>query len=779
VIRINGDPDLAAQAAANNWPGSGSESDPYVISGLGIDAGGGGYGVYVGNVTSFLILSDLTVSGANGASDAYAKRAGAIIVLGSRNVVVDSCQVTDSAYGIALIDSRSVTVTNCAVSGCKNGIALVSCYGCAIIGSSVSNCSTYGIRADEIWPLSSVIWSNGNSIYGNSITSNNVAACSFALNKWNTDVYGNYWGDAADSDYDGIADSPVVIWSLGDIDSKPLAVREVPVALDSQGTVWTNSTALSVSGTTLPGYKVDVSGSVVTASGDGSFSATVYLAEGMNSIPVSSVSPIPEAIAARSATLFAFYDADMGEILRLLEENEELNGALASVLAQAGAVESRRDIAEAQAGAMVAQLEAARERLSELERSLEDAEGRVDEETANSSLLIAGLRDARARQVEAEAGLAALEAERSALMAALGLDDAGMSELAELLELIERLDAADEEARLLTSQLSAAALQRSAAVQVGLSLESSMASAIKDAEAASAELLRLRDELSASQERLDLARAENERLRTDLVDAEAEAVVIGDPMAPPTLDEAAQENERLLREVGEAEARLADAAGSLAEANATRDAAALDLYYVNADVSETASHLASANSSLAALESANRALADALEDAEAAAYGSQELSATLHADVGSLSATLDRLGGGLGLEGMLEKSAALLEEAEARNAALRDELDLRKAELASLESRNHELADELFTLRVRTEADKEGIRAISGEIAADNEAAQELEEENQELSGALSRPEKGPGDGDGGPLAITLVGIAIMVLLTLHVLTGRSGRRGR
>ncbi len=55
-IRIDGNDDFAAQAAAEGWPGDGSEGDPYVIKGYEIDGTGHGYGIYVGNTTVHFVV---------------------------------------------------------------------------------------------------------------------------------------------------------------------------------------------------------------------------------------------------------------------------------------------------------------------------------------------------------------------------------------------------------------------------------------------------------------------------------------------------------------------------------------------------------------------------------------------------------------------------------------------------------------------------------------------------------------------------------------------------
>jgi parallel beta-helix repeat protein len=65
-IRINGNADFAAQAAAEGWPGDGSEGNPYVIEGHEIDGTGHGYCIYVGNTTVHFVVKGCYVHNASG-----------------------------------------------------------------------------------------------------------------------------------------------------------------------------------------------------------------------------------------------------------------------------------------------------------------------------------------------------------------------------------------------------------------------------------------------------------------------------------------------------------------------------------------------------------------------------------------------------------------------------------------------------------------------------------------------------------------------------------------
>ncbi len=110
VIKIESDADFASQG----WPGSGTSDDPYVISGLEIDAQGGGYAIYIGNTTAYFVIQDSLLYNASYSSIPY--QAGAAIILYHvSNGRVYSNEVNNNTHGIYVnggggntIDSNNV-----------------------------------------------------------------------------------------------------------------------------------------------------------------------------------------------------------------------------------------------------------------------------------------------------------------------------------------------------------------------------------------------------------------------------------------------------------------------------------------------------------------------------------------------------------------------------------------------------------------------------------------------------------------------------------------------
>ena len=58
VIRINNDTDFTNQATAEGWPGDGTQSNPYMISGYDIDAHVAGNAICIGNTSVYFVVEN-------------------------------------------------------------------------------------------------------------------------------------------------------------------------------------------------------------------------------------------------------------------------------------------------------------------------------------------------------------------------------------------------------------------------------------------------------------------------------------------------------------------------------------------------------------------------------------------------------------------------------------------------------------------------------------------------------------------------------------------------
>ncbi|MDD5265047.1 MAG: NosD domain-containing protein, partial [Candidatus Bipolaricaulis sp.] len=96
--------------------GSGTEADPYVITGWEISPEGAKYAVKIENVTAHFVLRGLIIQSAAAADGA------AIRIAFSSGGRIEQCAISNSMNGIEIISSREIAVTSCVLY--VNGIGL-------------------------------------------------------------------------------------------------------------------------------------------------------------------------------------------------------------------------------------------------------------------------------------------------------------------------------------------------------------------------------------------------------------------------------------------------------------------------------------------------------------------------------------------------------------------------------------------------------------------------------------------------------------------------------
>jgi parallel beta-helix repeat protein len=288
-ISIRSEADL--QTSNGVLYGSGSESDPYVISGWQINVQRG-IGIEIKDVSAYVVVRDCTVVG-NG-------RAGTGILLrGAPHVQVVNCQLADLAAGVFLYQNAQGSVDRNTISSCRRGIAGTESDGVVLTGNRIEKSAERGlflwrchdaIMADNVllactdgiyldschrdmlarnrvegsvhgiflWDsfncqatenivrgcelgFAIVHTSEDNRVFGNTFGENDRAAtCDNPQNLWDAGYPegGNFWGGESFSDVlsgetqdrdgsDGIADQPREI-PFGSMDRYPL-MQEPPV----------------------------------------------------------------------------------------------------------------------------------------------------------------------------------------------------------------------------------------------------------------------------------------------------------------------------------------------------------------------------------------------------------------------------------------------------------------------------------------------------------------------------------------------------------------------
>ena len=114
VIRINGNSDFDSNHGVIG--GSGTKSDPYVISGWNIDAHGGGSAIYIGNTTAYFIVENCILFNTTYRSYPYFYGTG-LMLYNVTNGTIDNNTIYDnSGYGISLYSSNNNTISNNTIS---------------------------------------------------------------------------------------------------------------------------------------------------------------------------------------------------------------------------------------------------------------------------------------------------------------------------------------------------------------------------------------------------------------------------------------------------------------------------------------------------------------------------------------------------------------------------------------------------------------------------------------------------------------------------------------
>jgi len=162
VIYIDGDKDFKSQAGDNNWPGDGTEENPYIIEGYDIDASGKDCGIYIGNTTVYFVIKNCAIYNAGKYN---------IYFYNVINGAVRNCNAHNSLYGVCLKQSSNNNISSnhlYSIHADADGshgypIVLVDRSNENVMSLNEINDSTYGIYLGE---------SNRNIISTNTIHNN-------------------------------------------------------------------------------------------------------------------------------------------------------------------------------------------------------------------------------------------------------------------------------------------------------------------------------------------------------------------------------------------------------------------------------------------------------------------------------------------------------------------------------------------------------------------------------------------------------------------------------
>ncbi|NIN53202.1 MAG: hypothetical protein GTO23_08625 [Nitrososphaeria archaeon] len=154
--------------------------------------------------------------------------AGYVALLNCSNIVVDNLSLEKNGQGILLANTNNSLITCNRLSENRHGIHLALSHNKTVSNNMIENSEDYGIllylESSGNTIITNTISNNGiginpnrsgnNTIFHNNFENNIQQVYSYAsTNAWNNGFEGNYWShySDADSDYDGIGDSPRII----------------------------------------------------------------------------------------------------------------------------------------------------------------------------------------------------------------------------------------------------------------------------------------------------------------------------------------------------------------------------------------------------------------------------------------------------------------------------------------------------------------------------------------------------------------------------------------
>ena len=204
VIRINSDTDFDSSHGVVG--GSGTQSNPYIISGWDIDAHHGGDAIYIGNTTMYFVVENCYLHNTSSVSYPYSEGDGIMLYNTTNGKVVGNNitkneqagiyvyssfsnniagnNVSNNDYGIYIdLASSNVIKTNNLTSNNYQGILSHLSSNNTISSNNIANNGEYGIY---LWHSS-----NNNTISDNNITYNGYAGILVYYNSLNNTIIRN------------------------------------------------------------------------------------------------------------------------------------------------------------------------------------------------------------------------------------------------------------------------------------------------------------------------------------------------------------------------------------------------------------------------------------------------------------------------------------------------------------------------------------------------------------------------------------------------------------
>ncbi len=213
--------------------GWGIFGDPYVISGLQIDAGGEDYGILISGTVRPVVIRDVEILGARTAGikvqsakhvtieDVWVRGCGTgISVFLSTKVAVSRTRVEECPEGVKIMFSSAVDLQYLRVDRCRTGVWFAASTGAFLVGSTLRRCDVgvfVELRSERI------------VVAQNAFLGCRVPARSEGGAVWDDGARGNYWEGfvAPDRNGDGVLDLAYKV-NPEEVDRFPLASPPQP-----------------------------------------------------------------------------------------------------------------------------------------------------------------------------------------------------------------------------------------------------------------------------------------------------------------------------------------------------------------------------------------------------------------------------------------------------------------------------------------------------------------------------------------------------------------------
>ncbi|MEA3559989.1 MAG: right-handed parallel beta-helix repeat-containing protein [Candidatus Thermoplasmatota archaeon] len=159
-IFINNDTSLLDNATKYGWGGSGSPSDPFIISNIIIDANQTAYGIRIWNTSGHVLLQNTTIF--NSGTGSTSQLHSSLDLFNVSNMILDSCKFFQSENGITSLNSSFKVMDTTISNVTDNGIYARNSY-VSLERMLFHNCTNYGYHATG---SGSINVSTTNILYG-------------------------------------------------------------------------------------------------------------------------------------------------------------------------------------------------------------------------------------------------------------------------------------------------------------------------------------------------------------------------------------------------------------------------------------------------------------------------------------------------------------------------------------------------------------------------------------------------------------------------------------